>query len=102
MTTRYLDEAAVEYEEAVEFYQNRQVNLGQRFIEAIDLVVADIERHPYRWPIVRGQVRQRQVGSFPYGIIYLIHHEDIIIIAIAHLRRQPLYWIGRIEGSFDS
>ncbi|MEX2436959.1 MAG: type II toxin-antitoxin system RelE/ParE family toxin, partial [Candidatus Paceibacterota bacterium] len=32
----------------------------------------------------------------PYGIIYLIEADEIIILAIMNLRRKPGYWKSRI------
>ena len=33
---------------------------------------------------------------FPYGVMYGIDEDTIIVIAVAHLHRDPRYWIDRI------
>ena len=44
------------------------------------------------WPN-RPAVRHLVLGRFPYGIAYLVGDENIIILALAHSRRQPGYWM---------
>ena len=40
-------------------------------------------------------LRRALVNRFPYGIIYGLDGEWVVIVAIAHLHREPRYWIGR-------
>lgn len=49
------------------------------------------------WPIVEGELRRRLVRRFPFGILYRIDPEEIVIIAIAHLHRKLGYWRKRIK-----
>lgn len=37
-------------------------------------------------------IRRCQMRRFPYGIIYEPAASEIIIIAVAHLHREPEYW----------
>ena len=41
------------------------------------------------------QVRRLLARRFPYGVIYSVTSSEIRILAIAHLKRRPLYWAGR-------
>jgi hypothetical protein len=34
---------------------------------------------------------------FPFGLLYAIETERIVIVAVAHLKRRPGYWKDRIE-----
>ncbi|HEX5552043.1 MAG TPA: hypothetical protein VFX43_02260 [Chitinophagaceae bacterium] len=38
------------------------------------------------------------VNKYPYGIIYLydFHKIEITVVAIAHLHREPDYWVRRV------
>jgi len=49
------------------------------------------------WPIVEDELRRHLVRKFPFGILYRIEPEKIVIIAVAHLRRRPGYWIKTEE-----
>lgn len=35
------------------------------------------------------------VHRFPYAILYEDQPQEVLIIAIMHLRRHPAYWIER-------
>ena len=43
------------------------------------------------------QVRRCLTRRFPYGIIYQIVDHEILIIAVMHLKRRPMYWQNRIQ-----
>ena len=33
---------------------------------------------------------------FPFAIPYVVTDEEIVIVAVAHVSRRPLYWLKRI------
>ena len=41
--------------------------------------------------------RRRAVTRFPYHVVYLEMASHIRILAIAHDRRRPGYWKGRLK-----
>lgn len=42
-------------------------------------------------------VRRVPVGRFPHHVAYLVTGDVLHVVAIAHDRRRPAYWSGRIE-----
>ncbi len=32
---------------------------------------------------------------FPFQIVYEVHPEEVVVVAVAHLRMRPGYWRGR-------
>ena len=96
MRFEFHPEALHEYNEASHFYARQQPNLDLRFIvrveEAIKLIVED----PSRWRPVDEDVRRCLTRVFPYGVLYTIEPEFLLIVAIAHCSREPGYWKHRI------
>ena len=43
-----------------------------------------------------GLTRRALVARFPYQLVYRIRPAEIVIVAIAHLKRRPGYWKTRI------
>lgn len=41
-------------------------------------------------------IRRFLVRRFPYGILYTIEADHILILAIMHLSREPGYWRHRV------
>ena len=48
---------------------------------------------------LRGPKRTRRmlVKGFPFGIVYRVTDETVLIVAVADSRRRPEYWAERIE-----
>jgi hypothetical protein len=45
-------------------------------------------------------IRRRPVRRFPYHVVYIELADRLQILAIAHDRRRPGYWVGRLRPSF--
>lgn len=92
----FLQEAEQEMIEAARYYESQASGLGVDYLTEIERAVAAIAESPTMWPIIEGELRRRLVRRFPFGILYRIEPKEIIIVAVAHLRRRPGYWRGRI------
>ena len=42
------------------------------------------------------RLRRTLVPGFPYGLLYSVEPERILIVAVAHLSRRPGYWKSRV------
>ncbi|MCI0365313.1 MAG: addiction module protein, partial [Phycisphaerales bacterium] len=38
------------------------------------------------------RARRRQLRRFPYGIVYSVRSDHILVVALMHLHRRPGYW----------
>jgi plasmid stabilization system protein ParE len=92
----FLPEAEQEMLEAASYYESQAAGLGEDYLSEIERAVASIAESPNTWPIIGGKLRRRLVRRFPFGILYSVEPEEIVIIAVAHLRRKPGYWRERI------
>lgn len=89
-------EAEQEMLEAVFYYQSKASGLGVDYLSEIERAVEAISESPYTWPILEGELRRRLVRRFPFGVIYRIDPDEIVVIAVAHLCKKPGYWKKRI------
>ncbi len=89
--------AKTELNEASDYYEECQAGLGLEFAKEIYSTVYRIIQLPKAWPIFSKNTRKCLVNRFPYGVIYQILDNKILIIAIMHLNREPDYWKDRIE-----
>lgn len=67
------------------------------YLNEVEHAVQSIATSPQTWPILQGDLRRRLIRRFPYGVLYRIEPEEIIIVAISHLRKKPGYWNKRIK-----
>ncbi|QFS43316.1 type II toxin-antitoxin system RelE/ParE family toxin [Nostoc sphaeroides] len=70
--------------------------MGDAFIAEVERTLNRIEQFPQAWTQLSKNTRRCRIASFPYGIIYAIKEQQILIVAIMHLQRQPNYWTNRI------
>jgi plasmid stabilization system protein ParE len=99
---RVSEEARAELDEAGRWYEAQRVGLGRDFLLAVDAAVARIEQNPgvgAPLPRVRDDaVRRMFVRRFPYHVVYIQLPDRIQILAFAHDRRRPRYWVGRLPS----
>jgi plasmid stabilization system protein ParE len=90
-------EAATEYAEHVAFYESLRTGLGARFHAAVKAVVANACKTPARYRIeFPPTIRRARVQGFPYNVIFREVDGNIQVLAVAHHRRRPLYWLNRL------
>ncbi|HAR41158.1 MAG TPA: plasmid stabilization protein [Bdellovibrionales bacterium] len=97
MPILFLPEAEQEMIEAARYYHSQSAGLGTEYLSEVEHAVHSIATSPHTWPILQGDLRRRLIRRFPYGILYRIEPEEIIIVAISHLRKKPGYWKKRVE-----
>ena len=99
MTYDFHPEARTEYREAAAFYEKCQSGLGAAFTLEIEATIKRILESPTRWPLFEQDVRRCLSHTFPYGILYTVEDNAVLIIAVMHLRRKPGYWLNRLRDS---
>jgi hypothetical protein len=89
---RFLSTAELELKEAVEFYEHAREGLGEEFLTEIESTVSLIEAHPLAWMSLSGRTRRCRTSRFPYGLFYQIRADEILIVSVMDLRRNPRRW----------
>ncbi len=95
MRIEFLETAPIEPDQAFEWYETQQKDLGVQFLNEFDAAVRRIVSYPESYFLIEKDVRRCLVKRFPYGVLYGINADKIIIIAVAHLHRKPDYWTNR-------
>jgi hypothetical protein len=89
--------ARIELNESVDYYEERRDGLGTEFLKEIYYTIQNILKYPNAWSILSRNTRRCLTKRFPYGVIYQIKEDEVIIIAIMQLNRKPGYWANRIK-----
>lgn len=90
-------EARAELLDAKIYYDEVSPNLGDRFAAAVEAMVAEVCRAPDRYRFIRRPVRRHFERPFPYAILYADEPERVLILAVAHFKRRPGYWLHRLK-----
>ncbi len=89
--------AAIEFDDAIKWYELQSEGLGERFKSATIRKIGKITQNPKWFTIETEDIYKAYVPKFPYKILYTVEGELIIIWAISHLHRKPWYWQSRME-----
>lgn len=93
------EEANREFLHSIEWYNQQQEELGDKFKEAVVGQTKAILKNPIWFLVEEGAIYKALVPRFPYKILYTISKDEnaVIIWSISHLHRNPGYWKNRIE-----
>ena len=92
----FLRAAESDLEDACRWYEIRGERLGSALLQSVQDVLNTIERYPRIHPIVHNEARRAEVARFPYGIIYVVKGDTILIIGVFHNSRDPNQWQARL------
>lgn len=92
MNRRFLQlpKAQTEILEAWEWYENKQLGLGDRFVSNLRTKIDQIVNNPLHYPLKK-KLREARIDDFPYLVIFKIDERNdlIVITSVFHTSRHP-------------
>ncbi len=73
----------------------RSGRAAEGFLRELERGLVLIAEHPKIWPSYEAGTRRYILRRYPYSIIYREEAGRIVVTAVAHHRRRPLYWVER-------
>ena len=92
MKVRFLTPASVELTEAIEYYEGQRLGLGYEFLTEVESAIDKITQFPDAWTLVSDRTRRILLKRFPFGLLYHVRDDEIIVAAVMDLRRDPTTW----------
>jgi plasmid stabilization system protein ParE len=89
------EDAEAELLEAAGWYESRSAGLGHAFLGEFERCAHLIQASPAAFPVASGEVRHMLFRRFPYRVLFVAEKNRIYVLAVAHHKRRPGYWIGR-------
>ena len=99
MNAEFLEPAAQEFYESIAFYNLQRQGLGREFAKEVEGTIERIKQNPEAWTTISASKRARRclTNRFPFGIIYQIRQDTLLIVAVWHHRRRPQTWEERLS-----
>ena len=97
MTYSFHPLAEKELNDAIDYYNECQDGLGIEFAKEVYNAIQIILQFPQAWSSLSKNTRRCITNRFPYGVIYQVKKDEIIIIAVMQLNKKPNYWHDKIE-----
>ena len=99
MTIKYSEDAILDIEQAVLWYQNIRKELSTELEHNLDNGIESICRNPDSFQKKYKNIRIYFIRKFPYGIHYLVIDEEILVLGVFHTSRNPTSWFPRITNT---
>jgi plasmid stabilization system protein ParE len=96
--------AAADLTSAGDWYEQQLSGLGADLADELTHALETIAERPMTWPLWPGVgesvgVRRFLLARFPFAVGYVVEGSELVVIAVAHQRRRPGYWLERLRGS---
>jgi plasmid stabilization system protein ParE len=97
LSIRIHSDASTELAEAVRWYESKRPGLGRDLLDDVASAIDRIARNPECGSSMTADQRTRRVlvSWFPYQLVYRLRPGELVVVAVAHLRRRPGYWKHR-------
>ncbi len=92
MVVEFLQSAEADIQQALAYYKNQDPKLEAKFKESLRLSIEYIEQFPYASSQWAHGARRCLLQVFPYGILYEIIKDKIVVYAVVHLHSEPSRW----------
>ncbi len=94
----------MELTEAASWYEARQPGLAIKLLQEIDQAEYAIQSRPHSFPQLANTstdlvVRRALLPRFPYALVFLELQAEIRVLAVAHAKRHPNYWLNRLQAT---
>ena len=80
-----------------EFFKKLKCYLGFEFAAEVKRTIKRIIQYPDAWAKLSKRTHRCRTNRFPYGIIYQIRENTLLIVGIMHLSRDPQSWKSRLK-----
>ena len=88
--------AAQETESAYDWYAARDLSVAQAFREELQHAVEAVADNPLTWPRYGRGARRYLFPRCPFSLVYRVRGNEVEVLAVAHGRRRPGYWLSRL------
>jgi hypothetical protein len=87
---------------AAAWYEQRRDGLGWELVAEVERVLLLIGENPLRFPRLLDvpeelAIRRALLARFPYAVVFMDMVGEVRVVAVAHARRRPGFWLGRVR-----
>jgi hypothetical protein len=88
---------------AIDWYEGQEPGLGAVLLAEVEEVILGLRRGEQGSVVVPGvrreaRVRRVLLDRFPYALVFIADEHELQVLAVAHHKRSPGYWHGRMSG----
>jgi len=88
-TVRLSPRAELELLGAIQWYEEQRPGLGAAFYDEVLATLDRIAANPAQFPVVDDPTRRTLLVRFPYGLFFEEMDDQLVVMAVFHLHRDP-------------
>ena len=97
MSYEFHPDAEAEHLETIAYYETRHAGLGASYLADFESILERVCEAPSQYSTERKpDIRRIRLRRFPYTVLFRESDGAVQVLAVAHHRRRPLYWLGRL------
>jgi plasmid stabilization system protein ParE len=95
-------EAGAELAEALAWYEGQRAGLAARFVADFHAAATRACELPASFPRLLDvpedlQIQRALLAQFPFALVFMELPQAVRVIAVAHAKRRPRYWLSRVR-----
>jgi len=99
---RLAPQALAELEDAAVWYESREHGVGRQFVREVERLLPRLRARPRSFPRLLDtapelEVRRALLPRFPFALVFMELSKEIRVLAVAHMKRKPGYWLHRLR-----
>ncbi|MBU0620838.1 MAG: hypothetical protein KJ795_03225 [Gammaproteobacteria bacterium] len=99
MSYQFHPAAAREHLDSIAFYESRLHGLGANYIAEFEATMKKVCAAPNSFSIeCPPDIHKAVMKRFPFNVLFRETGKVVQVLAVAHHRRRPGYWLGRTVG----
>jgi len=83
---------------AFAWYERQRPGLGRDLVGELDAVYERLSENPHVYQEILPGVRRAIVRRFPYAVFYLIAEEEVRVLCVMDMSRDPEVWRRRVDN----
>ncbi len=91
-----LDDAEDDLLNAYNWYQAKELELGDRFLSSVQEGLTLIRQHPDIFTVSIVECRRALISKFPFEIIYEKKENRIVVYSVFNCSQHPQRWKSRV------
>lgn len=84
-----LPRAEAEVNDAAGWYASRNPSSAVKFTDAFQVALTRLGENPFPYQIVQDQMRRAPLRGFPYGLLYIVEEQAVVVLSCFHASRDP-------------
>lgn len=92
-------DVTIEARHALLWYMDKSAEAAIQFSTELRTAYRAVQAQPHAYPAYLHGTRRKILDRFPFSVVFREFPDRIEIVAVAHAKRRPGFWIDRLKSN---